>query len=357
MRNIFIFFIVLICLTTCIDPIDFETDRVGGEIVIDGMFTNEPVVQTVKVGRAAFRARVPVEVSNARVRIYNGDGEFADYLENPEDQGTYELPVGTMPAEIGQSYYIEVITPDDEVYVSDPEIMPAQPGTLDTVYYEFGTQRTVDENAIISVDQVIRIFGDVDLTQAPDEPYFLRWDVEEVYLLSPTDFPDPFGFIPPPCYVYVYTTEADLLLYDGTNKAPAKLEKLSLGLQELDRTFVEKHFFSVYQRSLTPKAFEFFDRVDQILNTGGTIFDTPPASIPGNIRNTTNPENEALGYFSVVSSQVKRFRTFKFELPVEIEQECLFRPWKPFAADYERYCLDCLTVRNSSHVRPPFFDL
>ncbi|MEO0339149.1 MAG: DUF4249 domain-containing protein [Bacteroidota bacterium] len=356
MRKNIGFFILLICFASCIDPIEFETERVGGELVIDGMFTNEPVTQTVKVGRAAFRARIPIEVSNARVRIYNGDGDFADYQENMENRGTYELPAGVMPAVIGQSYYLEVITPDDEVYVSTPEIMPSQPGTLDTIYYEFGTERTVDENAIISEDQVIRIFGDVDLSQAPDEPYFLRWDVEEVYLLSPTDFPDPFGFIPPPCYVSVFTTAADLLLYDGTNKTPTVLDGIPLGQQVVDRAFVEKHFFSVFQRSLSPEAFEYFDRVDQILNTGGNIFDTPPAPIPGNFTNTSNPEDIALGYFSVVSSEVKRLRTFLTDLPIPLSRECLYTGDRMFVADYPAYCTDCLRLRNSTLVRPPFFD-
>ena len=46
--------------------------------------------------------------------------------------------------------------------------------------------------------------------------------------------------------------------------------------------------------------------IDQSEQAGGNPFQTPPAQIRGNIINTTNPENFALGYFNL--SEANRFR-------------------------------------------------
>lgn len=356
MRNsIYLVLFCLISLSNCIKEITFPVEKIGGQLVIDALFTNDSSTQVVRIGRAAFQDRIPIPVQDAVVSIVNGDGFEAFYTESDEQPGTYLLPFGSMPAEAGQSYQLRVLLTDGSTYESSFEEMPTQPGNLEQVYYEFENRQVLNEGAILTEELVINIFADVDLSQAPAEPYFIRWDVEEVYKLSPTDFPDPFGFIPPPCYVYVYTSGDDLHLYDGRANQAARLTNLSLGFQEIDLTFVEKHWFSVYQRSLTPEAFDYFNKIDQLLANTGTIFDTPPAPVPGNFRNIQQVEEEVLGYFTVASSQVKRFATFRFDIPVELEDECLYRPFKPSSEDYPRRCLRCETVRNSTFVRPDFF--
>ncbi|HKK76688.1 MAG TPA: DUF4249 domain-containing protein [Saprospiraceae bacterium] len=356
MRNSILFlFFCFLSLNTCIKEITFPVDKIGGQLVIDALFTDDSSTQVVRIGRAAFQDRVPIPVQGAVVSILNGDGEEAFYTESNEIPGTYLLPFGSMPAEVGQSYQLRTLLTDGSQYESAFEQMPAQPGNLEQVYYKFENRQVLNEGAILTEELVINIFADVDLSQAPSEPYFLRWDVEEVYKLSPTDFPDPFGFIPAPCYVYVYTSGDDLQLYDGRANQAARLTGLPLSFQEIDETFVEKHWFSVYQRSLTPESFDYFNKIDQLLANTGTIFDTPPAPVPGNFHNLQQAEEEILGYFTVASSQVKRFATFRHEIPIELLDECLYQSWKPSAEDYPRRCLRCETVRNSTFVRPDFF--
>jgi len=42
-------------------------------------------------------------------------------------------------------------------------------------------------------------------------------------------------------------------------------------------------------------------------NTGGSPFQSPPATVRGNIINTTNPKNYALGYFSLSESNIRNY--------------------------------------------------
>jgi len=353
--TVFLLLVGLLGLNTCVKEITFEVDKIGGQLVVDGLFTNDTSTQVVRIGRAALQDRIPIPVQDAEVSIINGEGWEAYYSESAEKPGTYLLPFGRMPAEPGQSYHLRVRLANGTIYESIPEVMPAAPGRLERSYYELEKRAVVKEGAILTEELFINIRADVDLTAAPAAPYFLRWDVEEVYKLSPTDFPDPFGFTPPPCYVYVYTSGDDLNLYDSRENAPARLTNFALGSQRIDNTFIEKHWFSVYQRSLTLAAFAYFNKIDQLLANTGTIFDTPPAPVPGNMRNVQQADEEVLGYFTVASSQVQRFATYRFDIPIEMEDECLYNSWKPSSMDYPRRCLRCETVRNSTFVRPDFF--
>lgn len=345
----------MLSMPACIKEINFEVEKIGGQLVVDGLFTNENTTQMIHLGRAAFQNSIPLPVQGAQVSIVNGLGKEAFYTESDDRPGTYLLPYDSMAAEIGQSYQLRIALPNGTLYESDPELMPAQPGELSKVYYELGRRQILKEGSNLTEELIINLLADVDLSQAPAEPYFIRWDVEEVYKLSPTDFPDPFGFLPPPCYIYVFTSGDDLHLFDGRMKRPAPLNRLPLGFQRIDQTFVEKHWFSVYQRSLSVGAYNYFKKIDQLLANTGTIFDTPPAPVPGNIHRVERSEEEVLGYFTVASSQVKRFPIFPYELPVELENTCRYSPFKPSPDDYPRACLRCETVRNSTFVRPDFF--
>ncbi|MEL6257364.1 MAG: hypothetical protein AAFR87_35555, partial [Bacteroidota bacterium] len=42
------------------------------------------------------------------------------------------------------------------------------------------------------------------------------------------------------------------------------------------------------------------------------------------------------------------------DIPIDQILECLYSPSKRFD-DYPDFCLDCLSVRNSTHTRPDFF--
>jgi hypothetical protein len=42
-------------------------------------------------------------------------------------------------------------------------------------------------------------------------------------------------------------------------------------------------------------------------NNGGGPFQSPPATVRGNIINTTNPSNYALGYFSLSEMDTKNY--------------------------------------------------
>ena len=55
----------------------------------------------------------------------------------------------------------------------------------------------------------------------------------------------------------------------------------------------------IEQMSISKRAFNFWTLVQQQLSNFGSPFDTPPASIEGNMYNINDPDETVLGFFGV----------------------------------------------------------
>ena len=225
--------LVTIVCTSCVEQISFNVIRGGGQIIIDGRLTDEPGEQRIRLGFTAFSARIPEPITGAAITIYDDRGNQEAYLPDPQEQGEYILPGEVIQGEVGRTYFIEVKLPDGRTLRSQPETMQPPPGDMEDIYYNFTVEEQVTDPGVINEETYINVFIDTDFTREHPQPYFVRWDVEEVYLLSPTDFPDPFGAIPPPCYVYVYTSAGALNLFSGRDQQRVRLEELQVARKPL----------------------------------------------------------------------------------------------------------------------------
>jgi hypothetical protein len=334
-------------LAGCLTPIDFPTERVGNALVVSGQISTLQERSTIQLGRTAATDRVPIPVSGASVVLEVSTGESYQYEEDLTTRGIYILSGITGIA--GNTYYIRIRLGDDEVYESVAEKMPESAGEIssrfETVWEEYA-----DAEGIILLRPFVKLYANAVLPDG-DASYF-KWNAEETFLLSPTDFPDPFGNVPPSCYV---TQSADPqripLLNTGEVKA-ASVESF-VASRLIDWSFNERHYFTTYQSSLTREAFEYWRKVNILVNQVGSIFDTPPAQINGNIFNVNKPNEEVLGYFQATNEAFDRFYVLPDGLNAPIYAEkCLYDPSR---TNYPSRCLDCLSVRNSSYMRPAWF--
>lgn len=345
--------LILVFSGSCIERIDLQVERKPGQLIVDGNLTNDGEDQTLVLSKTSETARIPIPIEDANVTLYDDQGIFAAYYPDRRNPGTYILGGNNIDIEVGRSYYIEIELADGEKYRSIPETMPANKASLDAIFYDFSREAEVNASSIVSESNFINVYINVGLSEI-DEPSYFRWDVEEVYKLTPTDFPDPFGTIPPPCYVYVYTSDIDINLFKSADTDAQMLNRLKVGRQKLGWQFREKHYFTVTQHSLTREAYEYWEKASDLFNSAGTIFDVPPAPLPGNIYNINDDKEEVLGYFDVSSTSLIRFNTFKDDIPFDQILECTYSQFKRFS-DYPDYCLNCLNVRNSTYERPSFF--
>jgi hypothetical protein len=182
---------------------------------------------------------------------------------------------------------------------------------------------------------------------------YLRWNVDEAFLLTPTDFPDPFAYVPPPCFVAQNADPQRVSLFNGDQITQNSFDHMLVASRLVDWTFLERHYLTTYQSSITKAAFDYWTKVNILANNSGSIFDTPPAEIQGNIVNINDANEKVHGYFQAVNQTYDRFFLLPADFPFRLLFEgCVF---ESFSTSYPNRCLECLTVRNSSYRRPAWF--
>ncbi len=342
--------VCLLLLGSCLTPVDFSTERIGGTLVVGGQISTIPEQNIIQLGLTADSERLPVPLSGAYLLLSDDQNQSASYYEDPNNPGTYILP--DMQGVPGRTYTLQINLPDGAVYQSAPERIPATSGQV-TTRYEFIQEEYTDAEGIVSLEWFIKIYANSQLPVA-EVPAYLKWSVEEVFLLSPTDFPDPFGHIPPPCFIAQNADPQRIALFDGDKLQSTSIENLLVGSRVIDWTFQEKHYFTTYQTSLTKEAYEYWRKVNILANQVGSIFDTPPATITGNILNVNRPSEKALGYFQATNQVYDRFVIYQDNLPYRLLTSTCTYDGRVFSL-YPQRCLDCTSVRNSSYNRPEWF--
>jgi len=357
MKNIRISFKVTIrliwvlLLGACLTPVDFSTENIGGTLVISGQVSPIQDQNIIQLGLTADTERLPIPLSRASIVLFDDLGESYSYIEDSFTLGAYILTdvVGTP----GRTYHIQITTPSGAIYESIPEKMPEVVGQV-LMHHEFLKEEYTDLEGIISTETFLKIFTNSELPST-EESIYLKWGIEEAFLLSPTDFPDPFGSIPPPCFIVQNADPQRVVLFNGDETKTTFIENILIGSRIVDWTFLERHYFTAYQSSLTKEAYEYWRKVNILANQVGSIFDTPPAEITGNVYNRDDQSEKVLGYFQATNQSFDRFYLLPQDLPFLLAVPACTFDNRPRFEDYPSRCLDCLAVRNSSYRRPDWF--
>jgi hypothetical protein len=335
-------------LSGCLTPIDVDVANTSGIVVIGGQVSNISGQTVVQLGLTADTDRLPFPVSQASVTIVDETtGESIPLFESGFAPGFYHPEnYAGVP---GHAYHVEAELPQRGTYRSETDIMPADPGTIQS-RYEFRTQSYTDLDGVVSEQPYLFVYVDAELPEISGTQY-LRWNVDEVFLLSPTDFPDPFGNVPPPCFVAQSVDPQRVTLYDGSKVTTRQINDLLVAVRLVDWTFLEKHAITVYQSSISARAHTYWYQADLLANQTGSIFDTPPAELKGNIRG--NGDERVFGLFYATAQSTSRFFIYESDLTFPLlVADCVYAAER---STYPNRCLECTSVPNSSYNRPDWF--
>lgn len=350
MYNLMALGLIPMLALSCLTPLDRFTDYAGGQVVISGQITPLQETNVVYVTRTAETERLPKAVSNAVVALYENNVLVKYYEEEEEVEGKYVLK--NLAGVPGREYHLQVTLEDGHVYQSKPERMPTAIGN-DEIYYLIEKEQYIDGDGVAAERNFLRIYSNHTLAASAD-PLFIKWNVVEVYLLSPTDFPDPFNSIPPPCFIAQPVDPQKIVLFTNEEVKIGEIPELHIASRLIDPSFKERHYFTVYQSALTREAYEYWRQVNNVANQVGSIFDPPPARVRGNFSGANNEDEEVHGYFQAVNQNFNRFYTLPEDLPYRMPAHCEYDENRNYY-DYPSECLDCLSVRNSSYERPAWF--
>jgi hypothetical protein len=331
-------------LIGCVTPINIELENRNGIIAIYGQVSTQARRNYVTVGSTAGLGRVPFPIEGARIEVVNefGDTTLFDSMEKP---GVYIRHGFT--AIPGVAYHLRVTLRTGQTIVSTPDLTPAEVGT-DSVSFELSSESLTDSGGGVSNLNWVNVWT-IPKGTGSGNLLHLRWSVDEIYMIQPTDFPDISGFIPPPCYITQPADPQRVTLRNANSEAKSRM---LVAKRHVDKSFHVRHYFLTYQSSLSPAAYEYWRKVHLLANQTGTIFDVPGASLPGNLSMSGDDETKVFGYFNAVNESMTKFFLVQGNFPQPFLPYCEYSSERAYTT-YPPECLDCLLESNSSYTEPP----
>jgi len=363
---------ILLALTGCITEFYPETDETQSLLVVQALLTDQPEINTVKLSRSHSlelkEKSKPLE--GCRV-IINDNNENHCELEETEP-GIYVTDPDFFRGVAGRKYTLRIYEMDaGEVvrsYESIPmEMKPVPP--IDTLWYE---------KVVISVNDLYGTPNEgcrVYLRTIDPEGLcrYFRWDFTETWV-----FRIPYDVDNYQCWITSRSTSINVKNTSVLTDNIIMKQPVNFISNETDRLTL-KYSMLVNQFSLTEDEFSYWERLQNVSEEIGSLYDVIPASVSGNIRCLEDPDEKVLGYFSVSARRSKRiFINDSFGGQPYYYGGCIERtiPREPpppgfnqtlWEVTYDRYtqgenmditskkgCVDC-TVRGST-IKPDFWD-
>ncbi len=364
--------VLLITLfTSCITRLDIEPSDFEEYLVVEGFINNDPGPHEFRITRVSrftgvmdggaittTEARVHITDQNGlsiplerkpavRKEVYNASpGGCAPAVAFVQVQTNYRTPEGFRGVR-GNTYTLEIQTPDGKVYRSEPQTLRATPA-LDSLHLEFSELPSLDPVIIPSGIEILATWQD-----PPRERNYYFWIINGIYrintsengspgqccLFDPTDGGARF------CWIYENDLPDNELAFSDA-RVDGQLITRPVGFIEDDGLrFVgdqlpadKQYYIEVEQYAMSKEAFEFNERIKVLAGIDGDIFDPPPLSIRGNIYNIADPEEIVIGHFGAY----------------EVQKRDIFVPASllKFRQRYPEPCGDC-RVRAGAQLETP----
>lgn len=337
-------------LSACIEPFDFEVDKTSGTLIINGRITNSKGPHYVYINRTTAADSIRKPETGAVVTLHEEGGNTYPLFE--ELPGQYILPIGLMNANPGLNYHIAVNLLNGEVYESTPDRMP-EVTAQDSLYVQFVLEERVNENGVTLQNYFHEAYINSRIPQT-DKPLFIRWEVQETYQLFPVDLEEFNEIEPPPCYITDYPDPQRINLFNNFEFDAGTFSNLLVAKRPLNYAFKALYFTNLYQYSLSESAYTYWENIAKNINQAGSIFDTPPATVKGNIFNVNNPQEAVFGYFEAAAVKVQRVSVSDESAPIEVGERCPYDAARPNLNQYEPLCQDC-NISPKSIPRPEYF--
>ena len=332
----------------CIDPLSFESQKAQGQLVVSGKIHDGPGPYYLALGMTTTENTLPLPEAGASITLFNDRGEQEDYVET-ENEGHYMVPGNIINGTRGDTYHIEIELRDGRTFSSLPETMPMHSGKdaliLEPTRYEYRTPLGTVVDA-----EGIYIYSDTHIPEH-NEPLFLKWDLESLYLFREMEPLSSLGPAAKTCFVTESINPQHISLYSTRDSPIDTIERHFLGIKDvIPDQFYIRHYVNVIVSSVTERRYTYWQKVDQVINQTGTVFDVAPATAPGNIRDERGDVTEAFGYFEAAAMDTSRALIMKFDLETYIQNPCptVFGPIR------RSVCGNCLELENSTLERPPY---
>ncbi len=345
-KNIFYFIILLVTNSDCRDEYNFKTLTPESHLVLDGGIHDGPGPYSLSLGITNFSDRPANPLTNALITITDDHGVKETYEE--VGNGRYRLNGTIVQGTPGTGYGIDIRLPNGKVYHSTREVMPDVPLAIDSPYWKIVNEKVVSSEGVTVSYVFAQIFLTSQLQRSPSPGYF-RWGIDEVYSIYPTCATG--SFCPHICYVFKPVSSYNLTLVKSTDYVVnAPLSNILLQSQGVDYTFSSEHMYNVTQYSMNKSNFQYWTKIQELVMKRGSIFDTPPAKIKGNISSESDESEIVFGYFEATTQKIRRLKVNRGNVPSYLV-DCQIYP----ESTYNRFCQSCDYLPGSTASQPSWW--
>jgi hypothetical protein len=258
----FLAIISFLFFSSCQDVIELEVPDGEVLLIVDGWLTDEVGEKQVLLSTTAnyFDNSIAPKVENAMVVLFDESGAVDTLVESTP--GKY---VTSYQGVVGENYHIYIQTISGEEYESNPEMLKFV-STITGLYSEFKEETTFEEEGY---------YVSIDTEEPLGTGDFYRWK----QYVNDTLLAEPFDFL---LASDEFVDGNPIIGLDVTT------EPLELGDN-----------YRIQQLSISEEAYEFFRQLQTQTANVGSLFDSPPAALPGNMVPVNSTDKNVLGYFGV----------------------------------------------------------
>ncbi len=259
---------------SCEKTVLLDLNQMPSKIVIEGLVTNQPGYQFVKISRTSgfYESGQTPRVVDAVVSVEDDLGSEFIFTHNPNDHPDstgYYFPATEFVGEIGRRYLLQVFV-DGENYQAEDQLFAVT--DIDSLQYQINSDERSEPK---EEDKFYEVLLYAKEPQATTDYYlfkFYRNDSLKIYAPSDIYFAD------------------DKTLGEEINGVPSPVY------------YAPEDSARVEMYSLSREGYVFYSDLFNLLNNDGGMFSPPPAN------SRTNLSNGALGFFHASAVAISGIR-------------------------------------------------
>ena len=288
-RKIILFaFLIAVAFSGCIEEVPIDITNSQQFLVIDGSISNNNGPHEVKISNSGTFENdnfgFPEPVSGAMVTLFADNGDVVNFTEM--EPGAYRI--FNYQGVVGATYHIQVQM-DEATYSSMPEKLLEPVEALSITYKQDLVEFVNAQNNIVS-KYTVTFLSNVALPEDPENVY-LKYDVDGVY-----KFLD-IGMFPSFCFIQDFIGANNVSIFGNENSAGSVLHDHEIITLDVNENFYYDYCVLVLQQAITKNAYQYLEKLQQLTDRDGSLFDAPPGLLVGNINNVQDSTETVLGYF------------------------------------------------------------
>lgn len=330
-KNALVLLSVFLFAVSCVDPFNLKITTRKEILIIEGNVNDTDSIQTIVI-----KKNVP---STSNIKYIGVPSAIVEVIENGSTKylckegtdGVYTLPAG-FRGKVNSEYQLRVKLAEGKEYLSTKEKLNPVP-EITRVFSRFMAKGILKGGKMVDGHAIY-----LDTRDLAGSDNFYAWEsrVYEKQTICRTceggrynSSPEPYGSCTANAslqqlgIIYDYNCNGNCWEIFNTESVNIMSDRFGNGGEINNRKIRDVPYYQdmgalveVTQRSVTQLAFGYLDMVaDQTQNTG-SLADTPPAALVGNMRNTTDEYENVGGFFMVGSVRKKRFWLDRKDVPV-----------------------------------------